>query len=220
MDQTAIDHLSSIALIHDDSLPHYGYELLSTELAICEEWLMGELLDQPAQIANSTALLQAIDAQPKCCVHLDYHCRNLLLDETGFGIVDFQDARRGPFLYDIASLLRDCYYTFPDTEIARWLEYFAAQHPLIDKWQQTGANMQQAFDFTAIQRHLKAIGIFSRLHFRDAKSSHLPHIAPVLDGLVGLTRQYPALAELHTQLQNCAKALPAAMTRHGLTHHG
>jgi aminoglycoside/choline kinase family phosphotransferase len=67
---------------------------------------------------------------------------------------------------------------------------------------------KRSFDFIAIQRQLKAIGIFARLHLRDHKSSHLAHILPVLQRLVVLTGEYPELALLNMQLKSCVE--PAA----------
>src|SRR4029453_7360402 len=70
-------------------------------------------------------LVDCVDAQSKVCVHRDFHSRNLLWGaDRVTRVVDFQDALHGPALYDIASLLRDCYVRFDETEIARWRERF------------------------------------------------------------------------------------------------
>jgi aminoglycoside/choline kinase family phosphotransferase len=107
-------------------------------------------------------------------------------------VVDFQDALHGPVLYDIASLLRDCYVRFDETEIARWRERFrirglAAGLPL----ESDAATFAEQLDMTAMQRQLKAIGIFSRLELRDARPSHLVDIEPVLDHLGDVARTHP-----------------------------
>jgi len=167
---------------------------------IVGRWLALEVYTGVYQRA-SELLVAEIDAQPKCCVHRDYHCRNLLYNDGKLGVVDFQDALHGPVMYDIASLLQDCYHTFTPEQTSRWLQYFVSISPplqdlapdLITRW----------FDWTAIQRQLKAVGIFARLHLRDAKTTHLRHILPVLARLQTTTARYPEFAGLNVQLKRC-----------------
>ena len=137
-------------------------------------------------------------AQPQCCVHRDYHCRNLLFADSGaFGVVDFQDALLGPVSYDLASLLHDCYSTFSETEISRWRKPYLSLAPLtLDP-----DAFAQDLDWSAVQRQLKAIGIFARLNSRDGKPSHLPYIEPVLARLTDICRKYPELSPLGNWLK-------------------
>ena len=59
---------------------------------------------------------------------------------------------------------------------------------------------QQAFDWCGLQRHLKILGIFCRLHFRDNKSNYL-HDLP-------LTFQYVmACAEAYEEFSAFAQWL-------------
>ena len=126
--------------------------------------------------------------QPQTCVHRDYHCRNLLFKQNQLGVVDFQDALIGPGLYDIASLLRDCYYRHNEAQVDHYLGLFLQRSPYFDAAQFT--SLKRAFDLTAIQRQLKALGIFARLHLRDGKSSHLVWIEPVLHRLIEVARTH------------------------------
>ena len=127
-------------------------------------------------------LVDCVDDQGKVCVHRDFHSRNLLWgSDQVTRVVDFQDALYGPALYDIASLLRDCYVRFDETEIARWRERFRARGLAAGlRSRPTLRQFARHLDMTAMQRQLKAIGIFSRLELRDARPSHLVDIAPVL----------------------------------------
>ena len=136
--------------------------------------------------------------QPQVCVHRDYHCRNLLFNQGQIGVVDFQDALVGPGLYDIASLLRDCYYQHAEQTIDYWLDYFLSRSPLFNT--NDFAATKSAFDHTAIQRQIKAVGIFARLHLRDAKSSHLRWITPVVRSLITSTGAYNDTQDLHQLL--------------------
>ncbi len=212
--ELAIRHLPALSRVSDPMLDLYSTHVLRKELDIFNEWFATALLEHSTPLPCTELLVSTIDAQPKCCVHLDYHCRNLLVRDGELGIVDFQDARFGPVLYDIASLLRDCYYAFDESTVERWFTYFLSLQPLADAIE----NPKRTFDFTAIQRQLKAVGIFARLYLRDAKTTHLAHIDPVLHRLIDLTQRYDELSALHQHLAACADRLPAAWIRHGLPH--
>ncbi len=168
-------------------VPPYTAIRLSDELDIFRTWLIEGLLQMnvPAYWSAVCAqLIEDLGAQPAGVVHRDYHCKNLLITEAGsLGIVDFQDALAGPVLYDLASLLRDCYWRFDEPTIHRWLTRYVEDSGwhLEDPWNQLNR--------TALQRQLKAVGIFSRLHLRDSKSSHLRYIIPVLDHAAFLARE-------------------------------
>ncbi len=122
---------------------------------------------------------ETIAALPRVPVHLDYHSRNLMLPEDGLplGVIDFQDAVMGPVTYDAASLLYDCYQDYPEKMRRRWSSRFFESMPHdirsffngFDDW-------HRALRFTALQRHIKAIGIFSRLAYRDEKHHFLNEI--------------------------------------------
>ena len=205
--RTAIDTLAQLSRVNDAAIPPYTHERLQDELTIFDTWFLQSYLNLDAAIDEQTrtTLVSAIDSQPKCCVHRDYHCRNLLFDGERFGVVDFQDALMGPALYDIASLLRDCYVTFPEPDVKQWLSYFLVKSPYFEDT--ATASVQLAFDFTAIQRQLKAIGIFARLHLRDNKHTHLTYIAPLLERLLVLCGCYPELQQLVDILSQSTKRL-------------
>lgn len=205
--QAAIMLLSSLGSVRDSAIPLYDTERLQMELGLFDEWFVEKFLQQ--QINKATyqeacaQLVKSAEEQPKCCVHRDYHCRNILFHENKLGIVDFQDALHGPILYDPASLLRDCYHTFSEEQIGLWLDMFVSHTDALKNVPRT--QIQQWFDFIAIQRQLKAIGIFARLHLRDNKSSHLKEIRPLLSRLIGLLTAYPTLHPLQAQLRQCSE---------------
>lgn len=209
--RAAIEGLRLLADIVDETaIEPYTEERFRMELGIFSEWFLGAYLGQinqsPAFADATEPLIDAISAQPLCCVHRDYHCRNLLFESGQLGMVDFQDALHGPLLYDIASLLRDCYYLFDESQVEEYLDIFLTlEHtkPLTDQFDRP--TIKRLFDFTAIQRQLKALGIFARLSLRDGKDSHLVHIKPTLKRLVELTASYAELKSLNTQLAACTK---------------
>jgi len=199
----AIEALVLLSAVQDPAIPAYTAERLATELELFEEWFVQKFLQQQLDSAafqkTCVQLVESAEQQPKSCVHRDYHCRNLLYQNNLLGIVDFQDALQGPALYDIASLLRDCYHTFDEAEIDQWLHFYVRLTPALETLPY--AQVKRWFDFMAVQRQLKAIGIFARLHLRDNKSSHLPEIRPLLLRLLDLTAQYRDLENLNTQLK-------------------
>ena len=102
-------------------LPIYSHELLMREMELMPEWFLGRHLGLPASVQQRSmleqlfaALSKAAASQPAVIVHRDYHSRNLLVTaQHNPGILDFQDAVRGPVTYDAASLLKDCYIAWP-----------------------------------------------------------------------------------------------------------
>jgi aminoglycoside/choline kinase family phosphotransferase len=170
--------------IESDDLPRYSEELLLQEMDLFRDWFLKELLGIEFDSAQQ-ALWQSIKQllvqnaleQPQVFVHRDYHSRNLMKTENhNPGILDFQDAVKGPLTYDLVSLLRDCYIAWPAVKVDQLaLNYFgyASTNKLVDV---KPDNFLRWFNLMGIQRHLKAIGIFSRLKIRDGKNGYLKDI--------------------------------------------
>ena len=133
--------------------------------------------------------------QPQVWVHRDYHSRNLMLtQDNNPGILDFQDAVNGPITYDLVSLLRDCYIEWPEQQVTDWALGF---HTLaLQSGLPVGEDETQFlvwFDLMGVQRHIKVLGIFSRLYYRDRKAHYLEDLALVWKYLVTVCERYPAL---------------------------
>ncbi len=179
----AIDQLVRIQEIEARAVPPYEESRFRDELNIFVDWFLGGLLDEsPSSTLTSVfeTLIDNILRQPRCLIHRDYHCRNLLLNRQGsFGIVDFQDALVGPCTYDLACLLWDCYYHFDEPERQHWLARYQNQTRLDFEVK----TLPRMLDLTALQRQFKAVGIFSRLWRRDGKITHLAYIGPVLEDM-------------------------------------
>ena len=201
--ELAIRTLISIQSVEnwEGVIPAYEEQRFRMELGIFSEWFLKGLLgiSPPAwYVSLSERLVANALTQPSCCVHRDFHCRNLLVDASGdLRVVDFQDALVGPVTYDLASLLRDCYYRFEESEIS------AAIASYRDLAQSQGITtiadareFRGCFDLMALQRQLKAVGIFARLWLRDQRKSHLGDLVPVLTQLSELADQYPESALL------------------------
>lgn len=198
-------------------LPAYDTELLRREMALFEQWFVEQLLDEelPQNLWENVQqlLIQSALEQPVVCVHRDYHSRNLMVLENGdLGVLDFQDAVLGALTYDIVSLLRDCYIDWDDKKIESWLHhYFEKLHAakVIDCDFET---FKRWFDLMGMQRHLKAIGIFSRLHLRDEKSDYLKSIPRTLNYVLQVCENYPQLYDFKTVVKKfTTRSLPNAV---------
>lgn len=211
--QSALDSLFRLQTNTDIAtcrLPHYDRPLLNRELGIFEEWFLQQCLnvtvsadDQAILDKTRSILIESALDQPKVCVHRDYHSRNLMyLNGDSPGILDFQDAVIGPVTYDLASLLRDCYITWPENQVEQWMtDYFHRLHQagLIDC---TIGQFKRWFDLMGLQRHLKAIGIFARLQLRDGKPNYLQDIPRTMDYVTRISSRYPELSAFHQFLKN------------------
>jgi len=134
--------------------------------------------------------------QPQLPMHRDYHCRNLLWGEDHtLQVVDFQGALIGPASYDLCSLLRDCYWRFSEAEIQRWRNRYLDLAAIAGVGHWPARSFARWLDWMALQRQLKALGIFVRLKLRDGRDTHLADIAPVLGHAVDIARQYDALRD-------------------------
>jgi N-acetylmuramate 1-kinase len=115
-------------------------------------------------------------------VHRDYHSRNLLVTpQENPGILDFQDAVFGPVTYDLASLLKDCYIAWPQDRVRAWVTEYRER--LIEDGFAVGASPAEFvrwFDLIGLQRHIKVLGIFARLFYRDGKAQYLKDLPRVL----------------------------------------
>ncbi|HHT00402.1 MAG TPA: aminoglycoside phosphotransferase [Thiomicrospira sp.] len=197
------------------SLPAYDDKLLYTEMSLFSDWLLGTHLDIGLDKVETQAwqnvqdlLVNSALKQPQTYVHRDYHSRNLMvLDEANPGILDFQDAVKGPLTYDAVSMLRDCYIAWPEGQVLEWQRNYFLQlcqtkvmHK--DEWN----HFQRSMDLMGVQRHLKASGIFARLLHRDGKDGYLKDIPLTLEYLVKVGGKYPEIQSLVNLVES--KVLP------------
>jgi aminoglycoside/choline kinase family phosphotransferase len=180
-------------------LPDYNEELLHTEMNLFKDWYLKkhlniDLTTSQSKTISSTFNLLAESAlqQKNVFVHRDYHSRNLMLmDDSNPGVIDFQDAVNGPASYDLVSLIKDCYIAWPRKKQLQWIDQFLELSSLRVEKQQ----FIKQLDFMGMQRHLKAIGIFSRLNYRDAKPGYLNDIPRTLAYVFDVCRRYEELGE-------------------------
>jgi len=213
--QTLIQ-IQSCRHIKEYELPHYNEERLTAEMELCPEWFFSKLLGLRLALAEQkmlsaifeTLVFSALE-QPQVCVHRDYHSRNLMLLQDGsVGVLDFQDAVLGPVTYDLVSLIRDCYISWPAQQEEKWIKQYlllAERAKLIQNVEY--AQFKGWFDWMGLQRHIKCVGIFSRLYLRDGKVGYLNDIPRTFSYLKAVCAAYPQFAEFNQWLDD--KVVPA-----------
>jgi aminoglycoside/choline kinase family phosphotransferase len=201
--QSALDSLFKLQtniVIANTSLPCYDQALLKRELGIFTEWFLEQHLDIEIPVTLwqnvCSILINSALEQPVSCVHRDYHSRNLMvLDNNELGIIDFQDAVLGAITYDLVSLLRDCYVDWSTTQVEQWLSGYYQRLLAAGLITCELSQFKRWFDLMGMQRHLKAIGIFSRLNLRDNKPAYLNDIPRTLNYVIAQADAYPEFAE-------------------------
>jgi aminoglycoside/choline kinase family phosphotransferase len=208
------DAFDALLLMHRNSenhahLPPYDHALLIKEMELMREWYLEKNLNatlstqQHAVLNDAFKLLaQSALTQPQVLVHRDYHSRNLMVvDQDNPGVLDFQDAVIGPITYDLVSLLKDCYITWPREQVLTWVRGYyqrLLENGLIDEIGET--QFIKWFDFMGAQRHLKVVGIFSRLNMRDGKPGYLKDIPRTLAYILEVCELYDELEPLNKLL--------------------
>jgi aminoglycoside/choline kinase family phosphotransferase len=221
--QSAFAELLRIQRCTAATLPPYDDALLLREMRLFTEWFCGGLMQYTLDAAEQRMLeaayaflAQAARAQPQVFVHRDYHSRNLMYRAGNSpGVIDFQDAVRGAVTYDLVSLLKDCYIEWPRAQVNAWaLDYAAqAQAAGIVGYVNT-ADFLRDFDLMGAQRHIKVLGIFSRLWLRDGKRGYLRDIPLTMRYLVTVLPEHPELAAFAAWLgQRILPQLEAALAR-------
>jgi N-acetylmuramate 1-kinase len=206
-------------------LPRYDRALLLREMELFPEWFLGRHLGATLSTEERAMLARLFDAlsgaaleQPTAFVHRDYHSRNLLLSaRDNPGILDFQDAVYGPITYDAVSLLKDCYIAWPPARVRAWLEDYRGQLTSAGyAVPGDSAAFVRWFDLMGMQRHIKVLGIFARLFYRDGKPGYLKDLPRVLAYVRETAGAYPETAEFATFLKTrIDPVFAAAQTRVG-----
>ncbi|MBJ6978710.1 MULTISPECIES: phosphotransferase [unclassified Luteimonas] len=217
----AIDQLLRIQAIQaPDDLPRYDEALLARELRLFDAWFLGRHLgvqpgcgDLEALDLAYRVLIDAALAQPRVLVHRDYMPRNLMPVEGGLAVLDFQDAVLGPVAYDPTSLFKDAFLSWPPERVEGWLLRYHAR--AIDAGVPVPAAPERFLRdarLIGIQRHLKVLGIFARLHHRDGKPKYIADAPRFLAYLDEALPHHPELAPLAGVIERHVRPALAAMT--------
>jgi aminoglycoside/choline kinase family phosphotransferase len=201
---TALLAIQTRATAAASRLPPYGVALLDREVQLLPDWFLTKHLraDVGTDVRDciertSARLALAALEQPQVFVHRDYHSRNLMVCvDANPGILDFQDAVRGAITYDLVSLWKDAYVVWPRERVLGWLEDYRVRAAAAGLAVPDRAEFVRWFDLMGVQRHLKVLGIFARLWYRDGKPGYLRDLPTVLAYVTETIGEYGELAEL------------------------
>jgi aminoglycoside/choline kinase family phosphotransferase len=193
-------------------LPPYDEALLRREMSLFPDWYVAQHLRRELSGAQKqalegvfAALVKSALAQPPVYVHRDYMPRNLMVSDPNPGVLDFQDAVYGPITYDMVSLLRDAFVSWDEERVLDWtVRYWEkarrAGLPVASDF----GEFWRAFEWMGLQRHLKVLGIFARIHYRDGKPKYLADTPRFLRYSRDVGRRYTALSPLVRLLDELA----------------
>lgn len=193
-------------------LPDFDKPFMLGELNVFREWFLGAWLDMRLDTNEIQLLNESFDwlssqvaTQPLVFIHRDYHSRNLILTDKTLSVIDFQDAMRGPITYDLVSLLKDCYIQWPAEKVSQWLNCFYQTLPATTRG--SLAEFTRAFDLCGLQRHLKVLGVFCRLHLRDNKSGYLRDLPLTFHYTMACLESYEELKPFYQFMQQKVQPL-------------
>ncbi len=206
----AIDEIVKMQKADVTKLPLYDKKFLHFEMDLMREWYLEKKLayslkDEEQNLVQNTLekISEVVLSQPKnIFVHRDFHSRNIMLtNKQTLGVIDYQDAMCGAITYDLVSLLKDCYISFKRKNIEKLaLSFRDKVSPQTDdteflKW----------FDFMGLQRHIKVLGVFSRLSIRDGKDGYLDDIPLTLSYTIETALRYEETQALGEFLQRVSQ---------------
>jgi N-acetylmuramate 1-kinase len=198
----------------DTPLPAYDEALLRRELQLFPEWYVQRHLGVEFDAAQQAAwqricklLIDSALTQPRVLVHRDYMPRNLMVSTPNPGVLDFQDAVYGPVTYDVTSLFKDAFISWPEARVRGWLEeYWHQARALGIPVQDELDDFLRASDLMGVQRHLKVIGIFARICHRDGRPKYLGDVPRFFSYIEAVMARRPELGELAELLSSLKHA--------------
>ena len=199
---TALIKLQSITEL--DLLSSYNAGLMSEELALFDNWYIQQhlniTLEENAQSSLNNVLKLIIErcmSQLTVLTHRDYMPRNLMVCEENPGILDFQDARIGPISYDVISLFKDAFISWEEEQVLDWtIRYWEKARKASLQVPEDFGSFYEDVEWMGLQRHLKVLGIFSRLKHRDGKNHYILDAPRFLTYARNVAMRYNALKPL------------------------
>jgi N-acetylmuramate 1-kinase len=185
-------------------LPPYDEALLRRELNLFPEWYVGRHLKQDLSTSQRerlenvcVLLVRSALAQPAVYAHRDYMPRNLMVCEPNPGVLDFQDAVLGPITYDVVSLVRDAFISWEEQRVLDWVvRYWEKARSRRLPVDGDFGEFWRALEWMGLQRHLKVLGIFARINYRDGKPRYLADTPRFIAYARSVSQRYRELAPL------------------------
>ena len=195
-------------------LGEFGGALLQRDAGLFEEWFLRRHLRieldcgeaEQLELVQRRLMDNAL-AQPRVLTHRDFMPRNLMPVADGPAVLDFQDCVSGPIAYDPISLFKDAFLSWPLERVDHWLAQYHVRALAAGLPVPSLQRFMRDADWLGVQRHLKILGIFCRLHYRDGKSKYIADLPRFIVYLDEVLPRHPDLAPLRALLD--ARIRPA-----------
>ena len=181
----------------------FSEEVMLEELNLFRDWYVGTHLNQSYKSFSNKdfknfcyLLTSSMLREPKILIHRDFHSKNLMYIQElkKIGVIDFQDAVIGPLTYDLVSLLKDAYVNYDEDTEHACLSYFYRKMTERGILKKDFESFKKSYDYTAIQRNIKIIGIFCRLKYRDKKENYMTFITKLIHRTHSISKKYTELS--------------------------
>jgi aminoglycoside/choline kinase family phosphotransferase len=197
-------------------LPPYDEALLTRELNLFPDWYVAKHLQREMTGAQREVLQKMFSrilasnlAQSAVYVHRDYMPRNLMISTPNPGILDFQDAVYGPISYDVASLFKDAFISWDEERVLDWaIRYWERSRKAGLPVPSDFGAFYRDFEWMGLQRHLKVLGIFARINYRDGKPHYLADTPRFVAYVRAVCKRYDELAPLYNLMDELHDAAP------------
>ncbi len=191
-----------------DGMGEFGEALLRRDAGLFKEWFLGHHLGialdraeaEQLQLVQRRLMDNAL-AQPRVLVHRDFMPRNLMPVADGPAVLDFQDCVAGPVAYDAVSLFKDTSVSWPLQRVDGWLARYRRRAAEAGIPVPAPERFARDADWMGVQRHLKNLGIFSRLNYRDGKGWYLQNVPRFIAYLEQVLPRHPQLQPLQDLLE-------------------
>lgn len=189
-----------------ENLRVYHPEKMLEDIELFVQWRTPNIsaLEKEDFRAAWRAVLPVAHQVPETLLLRDYHVANLmwLPARSGIqqaGLLDFQDAYRGPVTYDLVSLLQDARRDVPEALQQELLKRYLAAFPELNR-----EAFATSLAILAAQRHTRVLGIFERLARHEGKLDYRRLHSPRVERLLHQALQHPILADVKTWMERHA----------------
>ena len=181
--KSAIKNILNIQKIKNKNISFYKKEKYFSESSLFIEWVIKKFInlnisksDENKLIKSLNFLVNSINNKSNKLVHRDYHSKNIFFKDDKITIIDYQDSLYGSPIYDLVSLLNDCYRDIDHKQKNILINYFLSEFNQDNKVNFSKDEFIYNFNLISAQRHMKASGIFCRLSIKSDRHNYLQHL--------------------------------------------
>lgn len=203
--ENSILNILEIQKIFDISISLYKKEKYFNESLLFVKWVLDKYCRLNVSNKDYLRLKKSIffltnniNHNNNKVVHRDYHSKNLFFKNNKTIIIDYQDAVYGSPLYDLVSLINDCYRDINVNSQNKFIKLFLENYNENNKFKFSKDEFNYNFNLLSAQRHMKASGIFCRLSIRDNRHNYLTYLNRTISYIIKATSNYKNLRIINT----------------------